>query len=127
MTSFEKDVSFVDNFLVDIAVFRGLLLEAFLQPLIDALLPTSVSLPAEIVLKIWRLAQPDLTLPVVWLNLVEARKFLLLLKTTTLAVYNSAIKGCYTIAKTHVRSEGVFFVIFITFTLKLYFSLQTLK
>ena len=37
LTSFEKDLFFVDNFLLDIAVFRGLLLEAFLQPLIDAL------------------------------------------------------------------------------------------
>ena len=37
LTSFEKDVGFVDNFLVDIAVFRELLLEAFLKPLIDAL------------------------------------------------------------------------------------------
>ena len=37
LTSFEKDVGFVDNFLVDIAVFREFLLEAFLKPLIDAL------------------------------------------------------------------------------------------
>ena len=36
LTSFEKDVGFVDNFLVDIAVFREILLEAFLKPLIDA-------------------------------------------------------------------------------------------
>ena len=36
LTSFEKDVDFVDNFLVDIAVFREILLEAFLKPLIDA-------------------------------------------------------------------------------------------
>ena len=49
--------------------------------------------PSEIVLKIWHLTQPNLTLPVVWVNLVEARKFLLLLKTTTLAVYNAALKG----------------------------------
>ena len=47
LTSFEKDVVYVDNFLLDIAVFRGLLLEAFLQPLIDALahysLPTGTT------------------------------------------------------------------------------------
>ena len=84
-------MGFVDNFLIDIAVFREILLEAFLKPLIDAV--SLYSLPTEIVLKIWHLTQPNLTLPVVWVNLVEARKFLLLLKTTTLAVYNAALKG----------------------------------
>ena len=91
LTSFEKDVGFVDNFLIDIAVFREILLEAFLKPLIDAV--SLYSLPTEIVLKIWHLTQPNLTLPVVWVNLVEARKFLDLLKTTTLQCYFAALKG----------------------------------
>lgn len=84
------DCLFVDVFLRDIAAFRRLLLEAFLQPLIDAF---PKQLPTEILLKIWLLAQPHFTLTLPFIDLVEIRKFFILLKTTVLAVYNAAIKG----------------------------------
>lgn len=90
VSNFGKDCLFVEVFLRDIAAFRRLLLEAFLQPLIDAF---PKQLPTEILLKIWLLAQPHLTLTLPFMDLVEIRKFFILLKTTVLAVYNAAIKG----------------------------------
>ncbi len=78
------------DFLRDIAAFRSCLLDAFLKPLLDAF-PSQ--LPVEIVLKIWLLAQPQFTLQVAFMNLVETRKFLLLLKTTVLAIYNQVLRG----------------------------------
>ena len=70
--------------------FKGHLLDQFLQPLIDAF---PISLPTEIVLHIWKFCQPDLTLPLAFIDRKEARKFLLLIKTTVLSAYNLSIKG----------------------------------
>ena len=80
--------TFIDSFLHGIRIFRSLLLDAFLQPLIDAF---PVHLPTEILVRIWKLTQPHLTLPVEYISLKEARKYLLLLKTTVLAVYNASL------------------------------------
>ena len=79
----------VEDFLCDIAAFRGLLLDAFLAPLIDAF----VLLPTEIVLKIWDLSQPHFSLTPQFMDSVETRKFFILVKTTTLAIYNAATQG----------------------------------
>ena len=86
--AFDNNLAFIDSFLSDLQTFQGRLLDHFLQPLIDAF---PVHLPTEILLKIWRLAQ--CTLPVDFIDRIEARKYLLLIKTTVLAAYNSAILG----------------------------------
>ena len=52
--------AFIDSFLHGTRIFRSLLLDAFLQPLIDAF---PVRLPTEIIVRIWKLTQPNLTLP----------------------------------------------------------------
>ena len=70
--------------------FQSRLLDHFLHPLKNAF---PVYLPTEILLKIWQMCQPQTVLPVSFIDRKEARKFLLLIKTTVLAAYNLAVLG----------------------------------
>ena len=90
LVAFDRSADCVDSFLSDLQVVRNQLLETFLRPLRDAF---PRQLPLEILVKIWDLSQPYLTYPVNWQDSKESRKFLLLLKTTVLAIFNSATKG----------------------------------
>ena len=90
LSTFDKSSDSVDAFVSDLQQARTQLLETFLRPLRDAF---PRQLPLEILVKIWDLSQPHLTYPVNWQDSKESRKFLLLLKTTVLAVFNTAIKG----------------------------------
>ena len=89
--AFDNDLAFIDSFLQDLNTFQSRLLEHFLQPLKNAF---PVHLPTEILLKIWQMCQPQsVLLPVTFIDRKEARKFLLLIKTTVLAAYNLAVLG----------------------------------
>ena len=90
LSTFDKSTELVDVFLSDLQKVRSGLLETFLRSLRDAF---PRHLPLEILEKIWDLSQPHLTYPVNWQDSKESRKFLLLLKTTVLSVFNTAIKG----------------------------------
>lgn len=85
----KQDVAFIGAFVTELSIVKGLLLDAFLQSLIEAF---PRHLPTEILVKIWRLSQPHHSADKNF-DLVEARKFLLLLKTTVLDVYNLATVG----------------------------------
>ena len=88
--AFDNDLAFIDSFLQDLTTFQSRLLEHFLQPLKIAF---PVCLPTEILLKIWQMCQPQTVSPVNFIDRKEARKFLLLIKTTVLSAYNLAILG----------------------------------
>ena len=89
-SAFDNDLAFIDSFLQDLNTFQSRLLEHFLQPLKIAF---PVCLPTEILLKIWHMCQPQTVSPVNFIDRKEARKFLLLIKTTVLSAYNLAILG----------------------------------
>ena len=103
--AFDNDLAFIDSFLQDLNTFQSRLLEHFLQPLKNVF---PVYLPTEILLKIWQMCLPQTVLPVNFIDRKEARKFLLLIKTTVLAAYNLAILGAVCII-THIYTESFLF------------------
>jgi hypothetical protein len=88
---FRKDgVGFVELFLRRLVSFKSDLLDFFLRPLRSAF---PVELPRELLEHIWTFSQsgqPRYTVPLEGCDRAEARKFLLLVYTSVLAVHNAA-------------------------------------
>ena len=118
--AFDNDLAFIDSFLQDLNTFQSRLLEHFLQPLKNSF---PVYLPTEILLKIWQMCQPQTVLPVNFIDRKEARKFLLLIKTTVLAAYNLAILGAVCIIHTYILNHFYFAIFQITW---MYYNMHSI-